>query len=60
MLDLQEDFIGLRQLDEEGKVELKSCPTAHMQFSMDWFDQEVVQRYLANNTTVSSVPLMLS
>jgi hypothetical protein len=43
----QEDWIGLRRLDEAGKLALEKAPGAHMQFSLDWFESEVMWRYLA-------------
>ena len=40
------DTIGLRALDERGDVLRLECPGAHMQFSLDWFDENVVKRFL--------------
>jgi palmitoyl-protein thioesterase len=42
----QEDWIGLRQLHEQNKLELVEAPGQHMHFTLDWFDQNVVQQYL--------------
>lgn len=42
-----EDLIGLRQLDERAALEFGSVPGAHMQFTMDWFKENVVNKYLA-------------
>lgn len=33
---LQEDWIGLRKLDEQGKLEFQEVPGGHMHFSLDW------------------------
>jgi palmitoyl-protein thioesterase len=43
----REDWIGLRALDEGGRLHLEHCPGAHMQFSLAWFEQAVVLPYLA-------------
>ncbi|KAI7840948.1 hypothetical protein COHA_005378 [Chlorella ohadii] len=43
----QQDWIGLRQLQESGRLELARCPGRHMQFSLEWFAQHVVRPYLA-------------
>lgn len=49
----QQDWIGLRQLDEAGKLLLEEAPGEHMQFTLKWFDQEVVRKYLAPPVTPS-------
>lgn len=33
----QEDWLGLRSLDEQGKLLFEEAPGAHMQFTLDWF-----------------------
>eukprot|EP00048_Salpingoeca_helianthica_P014574 m.222386 g.222386 ORF g.222386 m.222386 type:complete len:296 (-) comp16018_c0_seq1:92-979(-) len=40
------DWIGLRTLDQAGKVVLKSCPGDHMHFTMDYLHDEVIVPYL--------------
>lgn len=42
-----EDWLGLRALDEAGRLLLLHAPGPHMQFSLDWFRQEVLLPYLA-------------
>lgn len=42
-----QDWIGLRQLDESGRLLLLHAPGRHMQFELDWFVQEVVHKHLA-------------
>ena len=42
-----EDRIGLRQLAESGRLELKSAPGFHMQFTLEWFTEHVVWPHLA-------------
>lgn len=42
----REDWIGLRTLDEAGKVVLKECPAMHMKFTMEYFRTEVLDPYL--------------
>lgn len=41
-----EDRLGLRQLDESGRLVLAHAPGFHMQFSLDWFFINVVKQYL--------------
>jgi len=43
-----QDRIGLKSLDEAGKLKFDSCPGNHMKFSMDWFTQHVTVPYLTN------------
>ena len=43
-----EDWIGLKTLDEAGKVDFLSCPGDHLQFSDEFF-KEIVTKYLKNN-----------
>jgi len=43
-----EDRIGLKSLDEAGKLKFDSCPGNHMKFTMDWFNQHVTVPYLTN------------
>ncbi|PSC70395.1 palmitoyl-thioesterase 1 [Micractinium conductrix] len=43
----QQDWIGLRSLDEAGHLALLHAPGRHMQFSLQWFVQNVVHPYLA-------------
>ncbi|PRW45157.1 Palmitoyl- thioesterase 1 [Chlorella sorokiniana] len=43
----QQDWIGLKELQESGRLELAHCPGRHMQFSLEWFARNVVRPYLA-------------
>jgi len=43
------DQIGLKILDQSGKLKFDSCPGDHMHITLDWFAQHVVSPYL-NNT----------
>jgi len=45
----QQDWIGLKTLDQQGKIQFLECPGDHMQFTLDWFTANVVTPYL-NNT----------
>lgn len=47
----QEDYIGLKQLDLSGRLELKSLPGYHMHFSLKEFDDQVIRPYLDSNTS---------
>jgi hypothetical protein len=42
----QDDLLGLRRLDEAGKLEMKEIDGAHMQFTLEWFLNEVLHEYL--------------
>lgn len=41
-----EDWLGLRALDEAGKLHFDEAPGQHMHFTLDWFDAHVVEKYL--------------
>jgi len=43
--------LGLQQLDEQGKLILDWIPGRHMQFSFEWFSENVVAKFL--NVTLS-------
>jgi hypothetical protein len=43
---MQEDWIGLQQLDRAGKVKLEECPGQHMHVTLDWFSTHVIQAHL--------------
>lgn len=43
----QDDWIGLRALDERGALTLATAPGAHMQISRRWFRESVVERWLS-------------
>lgn len=53
----KEDWIGLKSLDEQGKIVFKECPAMHMKFSMKYFRSEVLLPYLVpkNASNVASV-----
>lgn len=44
-----EDLLGLRQLHQSGRLSFKEAPGAHMQFSLDWFESEIMWTYLAGD-----------
>ncbi|WIA16135.1 hypothetical protein OEZ85_012853 [Tetradesmus obliquus] len=43
----KEDWLGLRRLDEAGGLIFESAPGEHMQFTLKWFEEKVVDAYLA-------------
>lgn len=42
----KEDRLGLRTLDQTGRLTLATCPGFHMQFTLAWFEENVTRRYL--------------
>jgi len=54
----KEDWIGLKTLNEAGKLHLLDIPDSnHMQFTLEWFDKNVLSVFL--NNTLSSKPVGL-
>lgn len=43
----RQDWIGLRALDEAGRLTLVHAPGRHMRFTLDWFEEQVVRPWLA-------------
>jgi palmitoyl-protein thioesterase len=43
----KEDWLGLKRLDEAGGLFFESAPGEHMQFTLRWFEEKVVDAYLA-------------
>lgn len=41
-----EDWLGLRALDERGALLLLEAPGVHMQFTLQWFTENVIDKYL--------------
>ena len=48
----QEDWIGLRELHERGRVVFDEIPGAHMHFTLQYFEKHVVSRYLKGSSHV--------
>jgi palmitoyl-protein thioesterase len=42
----KQDKLGLKTLDEQGRIHLLSVPGEHLQFSTDWFINDIVMKYL--------------
>ncbi len=42
----EEDWLGLKELDQSGRLVFAEAPGAHMHFSFPWFQQEIVDKYL--------------
>ncbi len=45
----QEDWIGLRRLHEAGHLSLLDAPGQHMQFTLEWFEENVLWGHLAGD-----------
>ena len=43
----KEDWLGLRALNESGRLLTEDCPGQHMQFSLDWFNEHIVGPFLS-------------
>jgi len=43
----KEDWLGLRGLNEAGRLLMQDIAGGHMQFTADWFDQNIIQEYLS-------------
>ncbi len=42
----KQDWLGLREMDEAGKLFFLDIEGEHMQFSFDWFEAEIIHGYL--------------
>ena len=49
----KEDWIGLKELDEGGRLVLNSVPGRHMNFSLKWLLKNVIDAYLRGPANVS-------
>ena len=47
-----EDWLGLRALDDKGALTMSDCPGNHMQFSDEWFKENVIDKYLRDDDSV--------
>eukprot|EP00879_Flechtneria_rotunda_P001889 GHRR01002061.1.p1 GENE.GHRR01002061.1~~GHRR01002061.1.p1 ORF type:complete len:340 (+),score=89.70 GHRR01002061.1:195-1214(+) len=45
----QDDWIGLKRLDEAGGLIFEQTPGEHMQFTLKWFADKVIDEYLAGD-----------
>ena len=50
MQALQEDWIGLRELHERRRIVFDEIPGAHMHFTLQYFEEHVVSRYLRGSS----------
>ncbi len=39
---MQEDWIGLRALNEAGRLKFEEAPGAHMRFNLAWFQEKII------------------
>lgn len=44
---VQEDWIGLRALDDAGRLVLDEIPGGHMRFKLSWFQSNIIVPYLS-------------
>lgn len=52
----KEDWIGLRELDESGRLVLGHVPGPHMHFSLEWLRTNVINPYLRRPSALDSQP----
>lgn len=43
-----QDRLGLQKMDADSKLHFLSTPGDHLQFSWDWFEQNIVDPFLRN------------
>lgn len=55
----KQDWIGLKSLDEQGKIVFKECPAMHMKFTMTYFKNEVLIPYLVPESLTAPSELVL-
>ncbi|CAG8715878.1 7586_t:CDS:2, partial [Acaulospora morrowiae] len=55
----KEDWIGLKKLDETGKLIFKDCDGPHMQIGLEYFQNEVIIPYLSEPWDVQPEPLII-
>ena len=41
----KEDWIGLKTMDEAGKLHFYDIPGGHLQLSMEWFKTEIIHKF---------------
>jgi len=46
-IEYQQDWIGLKTLNDAGKIHFLSIPGNHMQLTMDWFTKNICRPFLA-------------
>ena len=44
---MQEDWIGLRTLNDTNRLVIDDCPGGHMQFSLTWLEENVLVPYFS-------------
>mmetsp|Transcript_37671 Transcript_37671/g.83889 ORF Transcript_37671/g.83889 Transcript_37671/m.83889 type:complete len:332 (+) Transcript_37671:101-1096(+) len=47
----KEDWLGLKQLQEDGRLVLDDIDGKHMQFTLSWFEEKIIGGYLAGTAT---------
>lgn len=44
-----EDWIGLKRLHQTGGLVFEEAPGEHMQFTLDWYTKNVIDKYLSGD-----------
>merc|ERR1711865_577449 len=54
----KQDFIGLKTLNEQGKIDFKLCPAMHMKFTLKYFHDEVLMPYLVPKSSKGTLTIV--
>jgi palmitoyl-protein thioesterase len=49
-----EDWLGLKELDDSGRLVFAEVEGEHMQFSFDWFEAEIIDKYFRTSSSAST------
>jgi palmitoyl-protein thioesterase len=49
-----EDWLGLKELDDSGRLVFAEVEGEHMQFSFDWFEAEIIDKYFRTSSLAST------
>ncbi|GAX86156.1 hypothetical protein CEUSTIGMA_g13569.t1 [Chlamydomonas eustigma] len=49
----KEDWLGLKELDDSGRLVFAELEGEHMQFSFEWFQAEIIDKYLRSSSSAS-------
>jgi len=47
-----QDWLGLKEMDARGQLDFLSTPGEHLQFTLEWFESQIIGPYLNNTISV--------